>query len=69
MHIQPAYGDWRDKINPELLRRYWRRKGSPGIFLHHTPYGFTFCIKDISGGAELLLLYNSEKVCLTELNW
>lgn len=35
------YGDWRDNINPDLLYRYWQKLGKPGMFIRHTPYGFS----------------------------
>jgi len=35
------YDDWRDNINPNLLRRYWISKNSPNHFLCQTRYGIT----------------------------
>ena len=33
-------GTWMDKIEPKLLLRFWRKKGSPGVFVLRTRFGF-----------------------------
>jgi len=43
------YGDWRDNINPDLLKRLWEKKGRPGTFIEHTPYGIDFLYYDLKG--------------------
>jgi hypothetical protein len=45
-----SYDDWRDRINPDLLRRLWIKKDCPGHFIVRTRHGITFVEEDIGFG-------------------
>lgn len=44
------HGTWMDRVTPELLKRYWCKKGSPGTFIFHTKFGVDIgCFKTVFG--------------------